>query len=431
MLTPAQVVSFLSHDDPYVHRHALRYFAEISDPSPVTADDYWRAIDRVGISRESVRFLVGLRYVPQTESSYQRMMAALESGIDALCRSHILHVLRKIDFPLLVEHQDELLNAPHLLPDEVKRFFELRLLRAAQPAEEMWERLMQHGRALAGSYAGRFDASESESLIEALGRVGGGAIGERAIAMMNDPASAEDWREIFSATVLGALRYAPATDALVAKFAVDADVLRERVQDALGQIGTVEVIEKIAAFHPGKEWHARLYADEPLTRIKRPESEEALLRLLAVEEADDLRGNLMFGLCELGSMRGFDAARTWITALPEDPERLDVMEAMIATAAMNDVALPEAPEWRKLLEERDARLASEDALSLDEIMRRLKGMSGTPGSGFPKPQSARAMIQSLSESDGPPTMQRAGPKVGRNDPCPCGSGKKYKKCCMT
>jgi preprotein translocase subunit SecA len=23
---------------------------------------------------------------------------------------------------------------------------------------------------------------------------------------------------------------------------------------------------------------------------------------------------------------------------------------------------------------------------------------------------------------------RVGPKVGRNDPCPCGSGKKYKQC---
>lgn len=23
------------------------------------------------------------------------------------------------------------------------------------------------------------------------------------------------------------------------------------------------------------------------------------------------------------------------------------------------------------------------------------------------------------------------PKTGRNDPCPCGSGKKYKKCCET
>ncbi len=26
---------------------------------------------------------------------------------------------------------------------------------------------------------------------------------------------------------------------------------------------------------------------------------------------------------------------------------------------------------------------------------------------------------------------RSGSKVGRNDPCPCGSGKKYKKCCGT
>lgn len=25
---------------------------------------------------------------------------------------------------------------------------------------------------------------------------------------------------------------------------------------------------------------------------------------------------------------------------------------------------------------------------------------------------------------------RPEPKIGRNDPCPCGSGKKYKKCCM-
>ncbi|MGA2853815.1 MAG: SEC-C metal-binding domain-containing protein, partial [Verrucomicrobiota bacterium] len=28
------------------------------------------------------------------------------------------------------------------------------------------------------------------------------------------------------------------------------------------------------------------------------------------------------------------------------------------------------------------------------------------------------------------TLRRAAAKVGRNDPCPCGSGKKYKKCCF-
>jgi preprotein translocase subunit SecA len=25
---------------------------------------------------------------------------------------------------------------------------------------------------------------------------------------------------------------------------------------------------------------------------------------------------------------------------------------------------------------------------------------------------------------------RATPKIGRNEPCPCGSGKKHKKCCL-
>jgi len=37
------------------------------------------------------------------------------------------------------------------------------------------------------------------------------------------------------------------------------------------------------------------------------------------------------------------------------------------------------------------------------------------------------------EGDAPPPKEapykREAPKVGRNDPCPCGSGKKYKKCC--
>ncbi|MDI6726703.1 MAG: SEC-C metal-binding domain-containing protein, partial [Smithellaceae bacterium] len=31
--------------------------------------------------------------------------------------------------------------------------------------------------------------------------------------------------------------------------------------------------------------------------------------------------------------------------------------------------------------------------------------------------------------EAPSTVKREGTKVGRNDPCPCGSGRKYKKCC--
>ncbi|MDD4024862.1 MAG: YchJ family protein [Kiritimatiellae bacterium] len=32
---------------------------------------------------------------------------------------------------------------------------------------------------------------------------------------------------------------------------------------------------------------------------------------------------------------------------------------------------------------------------------------------------------------GPDPIMREHPKVGRNDPCPCGSGRKFKKCCYS
>ncbi len=39
------------------------------------------------------------------------------------------------------------------------------------------------------------------------------------------------------------------------------------------------------------------------------------------------------------------------------------------------------------------------------------------------------MSTNRDEGDSPKTVVRKGEKVGRNDPCPCGSGLKYKKCC--
>ena len=51
---------------------------------------------------------------------------------------------------------------------------------------------------------------------------------------------------------------------------------------------------------------------------------------------------------------------------------------------------------------------------------------------FTHKENASAM-QFKGAEDGsehkPQPMKRIDPKVGRNDPCPCGSGKKYKKCC--
>ena len=42
----------------------------------------------------------------------------------------------------------------------------------------------------------------------------------------------------------------------------------------------------------------------------------------------------------------------------------------------------------------------------------------------------RAIGETYQDSIDEPDMLAAEGKVGRNDPCPCGSGKKYKKCCL-
>jgi preprotein translocase subunit SecA len=49
--------------------------------------------------------------------------------------------------------------------------------------------------------------------------------------------------------------------------------------------------------------------------------------------------------------------------------------------------------------------------------------------GAEKGEMAQAAAQAQGEGAKVKQIVREGPKVGRNDPCPCGSGKKYKKCC--
>ena len=46
---------------------------------------------------------------------------------------------------------------------------------------------------------------------------------------------------------------------------------------------------------------------------------------------------------------------------------------------------------------------------------------------FKKIDGEWRFIDGTIKSEAP--YRREVPKVGRNDPCPCGSGKKYKKCC--
>jgi preprotein translocase subunit SecA len=44
-------------------------------------------------------------------------------------------------------------------------------------------------------------------------------------------------------------------------------------------------------------------------------------------------------------------------------------------------------------------------------------------------KQASDVVSEANEAIAKATPVRTGPKVGRNDPCPCGSGKKHKQCC--
>ena len=48
---------------------------------------------------------------------------------------------------------------------------------------------------------------------------------------------------------------------------------------------------------------------------------------------------------------------------------------------------------------------------------------------YPGESAQRQAAQSVNRPAPQRQPAKAGPKIGRNDPCPCGSGKKYKNCC--
>lgn len=50
-------------------------------------------------------------------------------------------------------------------------------------------------------------------------------------------------------------------------------------------------------------------------------------------------------------------------------------------------------------------------------------------SSGPSSASSLSNYGQFQGAEKPSTFERQGKKIGRNDPCPCGSGKKYKRCC--
>jgi SEC-C motif domain protein len=79
--------------------------------------------------------------------------------------------------------------------------------------------------------------------------------------------------------------------------------------------------------------------------------------------------------------------------------------------------------------ETEAGGESDDKGSVEFIARyKVKGMSVQHHELAQFEKRDGKWLYSEGKEISPPPVKREGPRVGRNDPCPCGSGKKYKKC---
>ena len=153
------------------------------------------------------------------------------------------------------------------------------------------------------------------------------------------------------------------------------------------------------------------------------DSELDWVAVIAADEQEDWDTRLCSGMLLLEFPR--DRHRALLDDLAA---RQTGWNIMFASSDVTDAyaAMQDKPEWEQFqnpwdfyspaqIEERCQRWATElQAPIEDDDLDELDDVEPNFGTSF--------------SVDTP--FIRAAPKVGRNDPCPCGSGKKYKKCCL-
>jgi hypothetical protein len=195
---------------------------------------------------------------------------------------------------------------------------------------------------------------------------------------------------------------------LVDYLQLDTGYFRERVVDALARIGDSEAVRLIDKTFSSDPQHVRSYASEVPARIKSRASETFLLKHLRIEEDVTVLTQLCEGLCRLFSRRGVPVVREQIR---EGYHRglLCLEEDLLDVADVLEIELPRADRWRREREEREQTLR-ERREELERMARMVQERGGETGAGSQP-------------------VSRSSANVGRNDPCPCGSGRKYKRCC--
>jgi hypothetical protein len=182
----------------------------------------------------------------------------------------------------------------------------------------------------------------------------------------------------------------------------------------LTRIGTAEVVRQVAEAYPQGPEHFRHYATSVFGDIHSDLAVSTGLELLGLERDPDIRIWMAIALLDQFSSEAVDAARVLPCAGHFDV--YDLKQGVVTACKLMEYAIPELEAWDRELSTPARRAIKASAASV------FADRDGGFGGGFD------GAFDDMPSGVGLPTA--SGEKTGRNDPCPCGSGKKFKKCCL-
>ena len=353
----------------------------------------------------------------QTDETFLWFVSELEkTGAPAsrLEQYHRLRIATAIaasrDASLLQRHYQRISRLLEFT-DTIKTQVEHRIELLALDSPEIWRRLEAfcEKNKHTGS-VGDVDLAYAYRLTEALGRHGDSA--SRTVAILSrriDHVKGHPmlWMEPLAIRLAGELRLQDAIGLLITKLHEDDDdIVDEEAIRALQLIGGESVLEGILLAFPTAPWHFQFHSSCVLGNLRVDQTAAKCLELHASYRfRDDIREQLLLAVLRNFSPDGIEPARQWTVR-----HGGELYDDLLAVAILAGVTFPELSQWMD--ESRRCELRRK---------HRYQKMFGTYG--IPDTSAA------VDEEEAPAPLTAA-PKAGRNDPCPCGSGKKYKKCCL-
>lgn len=409
MFTAEQVKRFILHPELVVCNAALNYFSDsFLGETDVTLMPL--VLERLRQSRGAEKIHLFHAYgFAQTEATVHELLELIQSpAIDDNTQYHLQLTFLNSDLRLLKPYLGELKLDAHW-----NKRLQDRLKIAEMSNQELADDFESFIRSSYGKYVDEIDSFYGDELVRELS--GRRCVDPHHVLQRLDAYNPDDegYETIYYAQLAGEMKLAAAIPQLCEFFGAEDDVLPVKAGESLVRIGTPAVVSALAEQYlaSSAEFY-RLYASDVFGNIKLPESEQALLELLPAEEDLTYATKLADGLCQLGSAKGFSRVQAMVEE-GYDKGYLSLTESLYAYCVISGTEHPLLPKWRREVVAEAQRLAARE----EELNRMARGIRSRSADKLSFGSGLR----------GEPYVNTN--KVGRNDPCPCGSGKKYKKCC--